>query len=56
MIIRMAYPMIVGLCVMIGWCASQSVQAAESSAKADYLRCEYRVAPLGIGVVEPCLS
>jgi alpha-L-rhamnosidase len=31
-------------------------QAAESPAKAEYLRCEYRVDPLGIDVTQPRLS
>ena len=30
--------------------------AAESPASAEYLRCEYRVDPLGIGVTQPRLS
>ncbi len=33
-----------------------STQAAESRATAEYLRCEYRVDPLGIDVVEPRFS
>jgi alpha-L-rhamnosidase len=33
-----------------------AAQGAESPAKAEYLRCEYRVDPLGIDVLEPRLS
>ena len=40
---RMAFLAIVGLCMV------QSVQAADRPAVAEYLRCEYRVDPLGIG-------
>ena len=39
-----------------GLCLIQPVQAADSPATAEYLRCEYRVDPLGIGVTEPRLS
>lgn len=36
--------------------ASSIVQAAESPATAEYLRCEFRVDPLGIDVLKPRLS
>lgn len=47
-----------GLAVCLGFFMSmvQAVQAGESPAKAEYLRCEYRVDPLGIDVREPRLS
>ena len=41
---------------LMGLCLIQSVQAADSPATIEYLRCEYRVDPLGIGVTEPRLS
>ena len=43
------------LVVVIGMLATQSLQAADSPATADYLRCEYRVNPLGIDIVQPRL-
>jgi alpha-L-rhamnosidase len=42
------------LCIGLG--LAQAAWAAESPATADYLRCEYRVDPLGIDVVQPRLS
>ncbi|MEN6459437.1 MAG: glycoside hydrolase family 78 protein [Thermoguttaceae bacterium] len=44
------------LCAVFGLLATASVQASESPATADHLRCEYRVNPLGIDVAEPRLS
>ena len=40
----------------LGLSMFSSASAAESPATADYLRCEYRVDPLGIDVVQPRLS
>jgi alpha-L-rhamnosidase len=41
---------------IIGFLMVQPIHAAESPATAEYLRCEYRVDPLGIDVTEPRLS
>ena len=53
---RVLCPIVVGWCALVAWDGSRSLQAAESPAKADYLRCEYRVDPLGIDIVNPRLS
>jgi alpha-L-rhamnosidase len=41
---------------LIALCLVPSVRAADAPATADYLRCEYRVDPLGIDITEPRLS
>jgi alpha-L-rhamnosidase len=41
---------------MIGLCMVSLASAADSPAKVEYPRCEYRVDPLGIDVTEPRLS
>ena len=44
------------LVVMACLCTAQAVRAAQSPARAEYLRCQYRVDPLGIEVTKPRLS
>lgn len=41
---------------LIGLCLVQAVHAAENPATVEYPRCEYRVDPLGIDIVQPRLS
>jgi alpha-L-rhamnosidase len=53
---RMTHALFVGLFAVVAWCQADRMEAAESPAKADYLRCEYRVDPLGIDVVQPRFS
>ncbi len=42
--------------IAIGLLMTSAAQGAESPAEATYLRCEYRVDPLGIDVLQPRLS
>ena len=44
------------LAIGIGFCAVSAGLAAESPATAEHLRCEYRLDPLGIDVLQPRLS
>ncbi len=53
---RVLCPILITCVALLAWTRNGSLQAAEGPAQAAYLRCEYRVNPLGIDIVRPRLS